>query len=80
MTSNVQSTAPVTALRATPKTASFWRSVKTVAWSFLGIRKKSEFQNDLAQVNPLHVMVVAVVAVLVFVVSLMFFVHWVVAK
>lgn len=57
---------------------SFLRSVKTVAWSFLGIRKKSEFQDDLALVNPLHIMLVAVGAVLVFVVSLMFFVKWVV--
>jgi Protein of unknown function (DUF2970) len=59
-------------------TPSFLRSVKTVAWSFLGIRKKSEFQDDLAQVSPLHILMVAVVAVLVFVVSLMFFVKWVV--
>ncbi len=58
--------------------SSFLRSVKTVAWSFLGIRKKSEFQDDLALVNPLHIMLVAVGAVLVFVVSLMFFVKWVV--
>ena len=61
-----------------PIAPSFLRSVKTVAWSFLGIRKKSEFQDDLAQVSPLHILVVAVVAVLVFVVGLMFFVKWVV--
>lgn len=60
--------------------ASFARSVKTVAWSFLGIRKKSEFQTDLAQVNPLHILLVAVVAVLVFVAGLMVLVNWVVAK
>ena len=63
-----------------PQRASFLRSVKTVAWSFMGIRKKSEFEDDLAQVNPLHILLVAVVAVLFFVVSLMFFVNWVVAK
>ncbi len=60
--------------------ASFARSIKTVAWSFLGIRKNSEYQQDLAHVNPLHVMVVAVVAVLMFVVVLIGFVHWVVGK
>ncbi len=59
---------------------SFARSVKTVAWSFLGIRKHSEYQSDLAQVNPLHVMLVAIVGVLLFVVSLIVFVNWVVAK
>jgi hypothetical protein len=61
-------------------TMSFARSVKTVAWSFFGIRKNSEFQQDLARVNPLHIIVVAVGAVLMFVVGLIFFVNWVVAK
>ena len=61
-------------------TMSFGRSIKTVAWSFLGIRKHSEYQEDLARVNPLHVIVVAVGAVMTFVVGLMFFVNWVVAK
>jgi hypothetical protein len=59
---------------------SFGRSIKTVAWSFLGIRKHSEYQEDLARVNPLHVIVVAIAAVLMFVVGLIFFVNWVVAK
>jgi Protein of unknown function (DUF2970) len=63
-----------------PAKASFVRSIKTVAWSFLGIRKNSEYQQDLAQVNPLHVIVVAVVAVLLFVVGLIGFVHWVAGK
>ncbi len=58
----------------------FWRSVKTVAWSFLGIRKNTEFQQDLARVNPLHIIAVAIGGVLVFVVSLVIFVNWVVAK
>jgi Protein of unknown function (DUF2970) len=59
---------------------SFAHSIKTVAWSFLGIRKRSEFENDLARVNPLHVILVAVTAVLIFVVGLIFVVNWVVAK
>ncbi len=59
---------------------SFGRSIKTVAWSFLGIRKRSEFEDDLARVNPLHVIGVAIMAVLMFVVGLIFFVNWVVAK
>jgi len=63
-----------------PVTSSFGRSIKVVAWSFLGIRKNSEYQQDLARVNPLHVIVVALVSVLLFVVSLVVFVNWVVAK
>ena len=64
---------------AAPK-ASFGRSVKLVAWSFLGIRKNSEYKQDLASVNPLHIVVVAIGAVVIFVVGLIGFVNWVVAK
>ena len=67
-------------MSGTSSKASFVRSVKTVAWSFFGIRKHSEYQGDLEQVNPLHVMLVAILGVLFFVVSLIVFVNWVVAK
>ena len=59
---------------------SFGRSIKTVAWSFLGIRKHSEDQEDLARVNPLHVIAVAMAAVLAFVMGLIYFVNWVAAS
>ena len=31
----------------------FWRSIVAVAWSFIGIRKNSEFQEDLSHITPL---------------------------
>ena len=62
------------------RSGSFLRSVKMVAWSFFGIRKNSEYQDDLAKVNPLHVMVVGVGAALMLVVGLIVLVNWVVAK
>ena len=62
------------------RAGSFWRSVRMVAWSFLGIRKNSEYQEDLAKVNPLHVMAVGVGAALVLVIGLIVLVNWVVAK
>ncbi|HEX5285767.1 MAG TPA: DUF2970 domain-containing protein [Polaromonas sp.] len=60
--------------------SSFWRSLKTVAWSFLGIRKRSESQEDLARVNPFHIVAAGIVGVLIFVVGLIVLVNWVVAK
>lgn len=59
---------------------SFLRSIKLVAWSFLGIRSRDGYQQDLAEVNPLHVMVVGVVAALLLVVSLIGLVHWVTTR
>ena len=58
---------------------SFTRSIKLVAWSFLGIRSHQGYQQDLAKVNPLHVVLVGVVAALLLVVSLIGLVNWVVA-
>lgn len=59
---------------------SLMRSVKAVAWSFLGIRKSSEFQEDIDKITPLHVLGVGLVAVFLFVISLIVFVNLVVAK
>lgn len=58
---------------------SVWRSVKLVAWSFLGIRSKSGYQEDLSKVNPMHVVAVALVGVLLLIVGLISLVNWVVA-
>ena len=59
---------------------SLMRSVKAVAWSFLGIRKSSEFQEDIDKITPLHVLGVGLVAVFLFVISLIALVNLVVAK
>jgi len=58
----------------------FLRTVKTVLWSFVGIRKKSEYEEDLGRANPLHIVAVALVAVAIFVGGLITVVHWVVGK
>jgi hypothetical protein len=67
------------AARLAPK-PSLWRAIRAVAWSFLGIRKKSGFDEDLAQIKPFHVIAVGLIGALVFVASLMVLVNWVVAK
>jgi amino acid transporter len=59
---------------------SLLRSVKAVAWSFLGIRKSSEFQEDIDKITPLHVLGVGLVAGLLFVIGLIVLVNLVVAK
>ena len=59
--------------------SSLLRSVKLVAWSFLGIRSKSAYQEDFSKVNPLHVLAVALVGVLLLIAGLISVVNWVVA-
>lgn len=63
-----------------PRKASLWRTIQAVAWSFVGIRKKSASQEDMVQVSPFHVIAVGLVGVLLLVVGLVVLVNWVVAK
>jgi hypothetical protein len=60
--------------------SSFLRSIRMVAWSFLGIRKSSESHEDLASVNLLHIIGAGIAGVAVFVIGLILLVNWIVAK
>ena len=57
---------------------SMLRTVRAVAWSFLGIRKRSGLEDDMQRLNPLQVILVALVAVACLVGGLVALVHWVV--
>jgi hypothetical protein len=59
---------------------SFFRAVQAVLWSFIGIRKNSAGQEDMAKLNPFHVLVVGIAMALIFVVGLIALVNWVVAQ
>lgn len=59
---------------------SLWRAVQAVAWSFFGVRKNSEFQEDIGRLNPFLIIGVGVVGALIFVLGLIVLVNWVVAK
>ena len=56
----------------------FLRTVRTVLWSFVGIRRKSGFEEDLGKTNPFAIIAVALVAVIGFVIGLIALVNWVV--
>jgi hypothetical protein len=62
------------------RTGSFWRTLKAVGWSFVGLRKRSDLESDGAKLNPIHIIIVGLGAVFFFVVVLITLVHWVVAK
>ncbi|HEY1103635.1 MAG TPA: DUF2970 domain-containing protein [Burkholderiaceae bacterium] len=56
---------------------SLLRTVKAVAWSFVGLRRGSDYREDIDKLNPLHIMAVGFVAVLLFVLALIGLVNWV---
>ena len=63
-----------------PRKGSLWRTFRAVGWSFFGVRKNSGYQDDLAKLNPLHIIAVAFVVVVVFVTALILLVRWIAAS
>ncbi len=62
-----------------PRKGSLWRTVKAVGWGFFGVRKDSAYQEDIAKLTPLHIIVVGLIAVALFVGGLILLVKYVVA-
>ena len=65
---------------AAARKGSLLGTVKAVAWSFIGIRKGAGYEKDVAQLNPVHVIIAGVIAAAVFVVSLVLLVQWVIGS
>lgn len=64
---------------ASKRRMSFGATVKAVLWSFFGVRKKSAYEEDTAQLNPVHVVIAGVIAAVIFVLILLTIVKIVVA-
>ncbi len=62
-----------------PRKGSLWRTFKAVGWGFFGVRKDSAYQEDIAKLTPLHIIVVGLIAVALFVGGLILLVKYVVA-
>lgn len=58
---------------------SFLRALKTVAWSFIGLRSRSDVDADFKNIRPLHLALAALMGVAALVGSLMLLVHWAVS-
>lgn len=50
--------------------ASIGQTVAAVLWSFFGVRKGRDHERDMAQLNPVVVIITGVVAAVLFVLSL----------
>ena len=58
---------------------SFWRTVRVVAWAFVGLRNRNGHKEDMGQVKPVHVIVVGVLGALFLVLILVWLVNTVLA-
>jgi hypothetical protein len=59
---------------------SFVRTMKAVAWSFFGVRKGADYEKDVNQLNPVHVVIAGVIGAALFVIVLLLVVNWVLAS
>ena len=65
---------------AVQRKMSFWQTLRAVAWSFFGVRKSSEHEKDVNQLNPVHLVISGLVGAAVFVAVLVLLVRWVISS
>jgi hypothetical protein len=58
----------------------FVQTLKAVFWGFLGIRKGKGYNEDIARLNPVYLIIVAVIATVLFVVGLVLVAQWFVGQ
>lgn len=58
--------------------AGFLATLKAVLWSFVGIRKRKDYQDDATSLDPKAVIVAGVLGGLIFVLTIVAVVNWVV--
>jgi hypothetical protein len=66
--------------KAAQRKMSFAATVKAVLWSFFGVRKKSAYEQDTQQLNPVHVIIAGVIGAILFILLLLTIVKLVVAN
>ncbi|KNZ30601.1 MAG: membrane protein [Methylibium sp. NZG] len=65
---------------AAQRKGSFLQTMRAVAWSFFGVRKGSEYEKDVGQLNPVHVVIAGVLGASLFVLALVTLVGWVLSS
>jgi hypothetical protein len=58
---------------------SFSATMKAVFWSFFGVRKRSDYEKDAQQLNPVHVIIAGLIGAAIFIATLLLIVKSVVA-
>jgi hypothetical protein len=66
--------------QVTQRKASFAATMKAVFWSFFGVRKKRDYEQDAAQLNPVHVIIAGLIGAALFIAILVMIVKLVAAK
>ncbi len=65
---------------AAARKGSFGQTLRAVAWSFFGVRRSADYAQDVAKLNPVHVIIAGVIGAGLFVLALVLLVQWVVGS
>ena len=60
--------------------ASFLATMKAVFWSFFGVRKRRDYEQDAASLNPVHVIIAGLVGAAIFIGLLLLAVRFAVSQ
>jgi Protein of unknown function (DUF2970) len=60
--------------------ASLRQTISAVAWSFFGVRRGRDHEQDMARLNPVHVIIAGVLGAALFVFVLVLVVRWVISS
>ncbi|CAD5372664.1 conserved hypothetical protein [Rubrivivax sp. A210] len=66
--------------QAAQRPASLLQTVRAVAWSFFGVRRRADWEQDVGKLNPLHLIIAGILAAVLFVAAIVVLVRWVVAS
>ena len=55
-------------------------TMRAVAWSFFGVRRSADYAQDVAKLNPVHLVIAGIFGAAVFVATLVLLVKWVVGS
>lgn len=62
------------------KKLNFWQSMRAVMWAFLGVRKGSGLQSDVASISFVHIIIAGVLGAITFMAILLLIVKAVVSN
>ncbi|OYU93269.1 MAG: hypothetical protein CFE45_21055 [Burkholderiales bacterium PBB5] len=65
---------------AAARKGSFFQTLRAVGWSFFGVRRSADYERDVTQLNPVHVIIAGIIGAALFVVALVLLVRWVVGS
>ena len=59
---------------------SILQTAKAVLWSFVGLRTRGDYEKDVERLNPVHIVIIGLLACAGFVGSLILLASWAVSK